>query len=120
MRRLTTQERLDRSLSERDWQAQVVDYARMRQWMVAHFRPALTEKGTWLTAVAADGAGFPDLCMVRGKRIIFSEIKKELGKPTDKQHVWLDRLGFAAEGSGTVEVYVWRPSDWPLIVEVLK
>ena len=43
---------------------------------VAHFRPPRTVHG-WRTAVAADGAGFPDLVMVRGSRLLAAELKSE-------------------------------------------
>lgn len=43
---------------ERQWQAQVIELARILGWRVAHFRPALTKHG-WRTPVQADGAGFP-------------------------------------------------------------
>jgi hypothetical protein len=114
-KRLTDQERIWRSVSERDLQATILELAHRYQWMVAHFRPALTEKGRWLTAVAADGAGFPDLVMVRGRRCLFAEIKRELGRLSPPQKVWLDRLAYTGN-----EVYIWKPSDLPLIEEILK
>jgi hypothetical protein len=43
-------------------------------WRAAHFRPARTAKG-WRTPVAADGAGFPDLVLVRRTRIVAAELK---------------------------------------------
>jgi hypothetical protein len=47
-------------VSERDFQAAVLEAARVFGWHVAHFRPARTAHG-WRTPVAADGAGFPDI-----------------------------------------------------------
>ena len=52
-------------------------------------------------------AGFPDLCMVRGSRLVFAELKTDKGKVTLDQQVWLDAL----RASGKCEVYLWRPSD---------
>lgn len=50
-------------------------------------------------------SGFPDRVLVRD-RVIFAELKKEGGKPTDAQRTWL--TGLAKAGA---EVYLWRPSD---------
>lgn len=68
-----------------------------------------------MTAVQGDGAGFPDLVMVRDK-VIFAELKSEKGKVSDTQYDWIKSLAKAKQK----DVYVWRPSDWDSIVEVLK
>ncbi len=86
-------------------QAAIVEAARMLGWRVAHFRAARTAHG-WRTPVAADGAGWPDLCLVR-ERIIFAEIKGDGDRVRPDQQAWLDTL--AAAGAA---VYVWRPQDW--------
>ena len=51
-------------------------------------------------------AGFPDVCAVRGLRVIFAELKRNDTHPTPSQIEWLNRL--ARTG---VEVYLWRPWD---------
>lgn len=65
-------------------------------------------------------AGFPDLVLVRGPRLIFAELKRQArsAKPTPAQEEWLDRLGVVeravADANATVasvEVYLWRPED---------
>jgi hypothetical protein len=99
---------------EQSFQAVVVDVARLAGWRVAHFRAARTAKG-WRTPVTADGAGWPDLVLVRPPRIIFAELKSESGQLRDRQCEWLDVLRLLPE----VEVYVWRPSDWDELVEIL-
>lgn len=101
-------------ISEDAFQSQVIDLARALGWKTAHFRPALTKSGNWITAVAGDGKGFPDLVLVRD-RVIFAELKRDTEKPSSAQRDWLDAL----ERAG-VEVYVWRPADFDDIVEVLK
>ena len=53
-----------------------------------------------------DGAGFPDLVLVRKGRLLFVELKSEIGKVSPQQRKWLDDLDKAAE------TYVWRPEDW--------
>lgn len=89
---------------EKDWQRDIVRLARTLGWKVAFFRPAQTAKG-WRTAVGADGAGFPDLCLVRD-RVIFVELKNEKGRVTEEQREWIAALQVAG-----VEAYVWRPDD---------
>lgn len=103
------------TLSERDWQRQVIDLARLCGWRVAHFRPARTASG-WRTPVQADGAGFPDLVAVRGGELIFAELKSDKGKPTGEQQRWLSDLGHVA----AVEAALWRPRDFELVAERLR
>ena len=57
--------------------------------------------------------GFPDEVLVR-ERVIFAELKREDGKPTPDQIVWLTALARAG-----AEVYLWRPSDLDEIARVL-
>lgn len=92
-------------MTERDFQRSMIDLAHMLGWRVAHFRPAKTAKG-WRTPVEADGAGWPDLILCRGDRIIAAELKAGRNKTTAQQDDWLARL--AATG---VEVFVWRPEN---------
>jgi hypothetical protein len=101
-------------VSELDFQRQVIELARLFRWRVAHFRAAKTSKG-WRTPVQADGAGFPDLCLVRD-RIVFAELKAERGRLSPDQAAWLDAIG-RVPGA---EVHVWRPSDLDAIAEVLR
>lgn len=101
------------SVSERDWQKQVVDLAQIFHWRVAHFRPAQTSKG-WRTAVSADGKGYPDLTLVRD-RVLYVECKTETGKVSDAQKEWLTALNAA-----DVEAYVVRPRHFDAITVVLR
>jgi hypothetical protein len=99
--------------TEEGWQEVVIDLARLMGWRVAHFRPARTAQG-WRTPVAADGAGFPDLVLVR-ERVIFVELKAQDGKVSPDQLVWLGALEIAG-----AEVHVWRPSDWEEVQRALS
>jgi hypothetical protein len=99
---------------EQSFQAVVVETARLAGWRVAHFRPARTKYG-WKTPVTADGAGWPDLVLVRPPRIIFAELKSEQGKVTPNQTEWLDVLRLLPQ----VETFLWRPSNWDAVVETL-
>ena len=93
-------------MSEQMLQDAVIDLAHAFNWRVAHFRPALTAKG-WRTPVSADGAGWPDLILCKGKRIIAAELKSARGKFTVAQVDWFQAL--AEAGVATIE---WRPADW--------
>lgn len=55
--------------------------------------------------------GFPDLCLVKGRRLVFAELKTDKGKLRPEQTVWLDALRMVEQRSGC-EVYLWRPSQW--------
>ena len=103
------------SLSEKAFSKQVVDYANLRGWRCAHFRPALTADGKWVTPVAAQGVGFPDLVCVRGGKVLWVELKAGKGRLRPEQKVWLDSLRAAGQ-----EVYVWHPKDWEQLAEVLS
>jgi hypothetical protein len=99
-------------LPEHDFQRQVIELARFCGWRVAHFRPAQAARGRWLTPVAADGAGFPDLVLVHPRRrlIAFAELKSDRGRVRPEQAAWLAALREAG-----VAAFVWRPRDWAAI-----
>ena len=98
---------------EKDWQAKVVDLAKLLGYRIAHFRPAQTAKG-WRTAVTGD-AGWPDLVLLRPPRLILAELK--VGTPVrPEQQEWLDQLG-SVPG---VEAYVWRPADFDAVLDILR
>lgn len=100
---------------ERDFQRSVIDLARRTGWRVHHTRPALTQRGRWLTPVQGD-VGFPDLVLCRPPRLIVAELKRVGGRLTAAQRGWLDALGQCAG----VECYLWRPEDWDAIVTTLR
>lgn len=103
-------------ISEAALQSAVIATAHAFGWRVAHFRPAKTEKG-WRTPVEADGAGWPDLTLVRRERLLFAELKSASGSLGPEQTVWLRAL--RATGA---EVVVWDDRDWTSghIEEVLR
>jgi hypothetical protein len=74
----------------------------------------------WLYFHVADARkspyGFPDTVVVRGERLLFAELKMPEKKPTPTQQRWLDGLAQVTQ----VSVALWRPDDWPQIVEVLR
>jgi hypothetical protein len=97
---------LAKTMHESELQSNAIDAAHALGYHVAHFRPARTAHG-WATAVAADGKGWPDLCMAGRGRVMFRELKSEKGTLTKEQRVWGLRLGDAG-----ADYRVWRPSDW--------
>ena len=100
--------------SEADFSQWFDDLRRLTGWRGCHFRPALDRRGRWQTALQGD-PGFLDWVLVRGTRVIFSELKREDGKVTRAQQEWLDDL---RKCTG-VESYLWRPSDRSQIEKVL-
>jgi len=103
-------------MTEAELQKAVVDTAHLFGWRCAHFRPALTQSGRWVTPVAADGKGFPDLVLVSSTTVAFIELKGTRGRESDEQKEWLSALtrvaGSAANGRVPLHVDVWKPADW--------
>lgn len=101
-------------MTEAEFTDQVLQLAKLRCWLRAHFRPALTVNG-WRTAVQGDGNGFPDLVLLRSRTLLVAELKVGKNKPTDEQEAWL--AAFRLTGA---RVYVWRPEDFKEIERVLE
>lgn len=101
-KRLTEKEKLLRKISERDWQSHVCKIAEVKGWRYYHPPDNRPVNGRIQKVVS----GFPDLCLIKGTRMIFVELKRELGIVSPEQQVWID----AIRGCG-LEVFVWRPSD---------
>jgi len=71
--------------------------------------------GRWRTPVEADGAGFPDLVLLRRDRLLVAELKVGQGKLSREQSSWIN--GFRAAG---ILACVWRPDNWDEIEETLR
>jgi hypothetical protein len=122
--------------SEKQFQATVIELAQRMRWKTAHFHDSRREvkrrDGTRLVIGDRDAAGFPDFVAVRGPRLVIAEFKAEKGLVKPEQQVWLDALGAVEQETNEwlsieapdvgvgVEVYLWRPSDWPEIELVLR
>ncbi len=90
--------------TEKQFEAAVVEYARLSGWLVYHpFDSRRSE------------AGWPDLSMVRDGVLLLAELKRESGRVTKAQAIWLEALSAVAACVPNVRVRVWRPSDWPQI-----
>ena len=119
-------------MTEKQFQQQIVDLARLQGWLIHHSRPAQNRRGQWATPIQGD-KGFPDLVLARGGRIIFAELKMEKAKLTSEQKTWLQHLRPALSDIDVrltihktairfrcwSEVYLWCPSDWPDIERTL-
>ena len=101
-------------VSEKEFQKQVVEIARMYGWKVAHFRTAQVAKDVWVTPMLGD-KGFPDLVLVRGTVLVFAELKVGYNKTTPEQAEWLEALS-----KTRARVYVWTPEHWPAIKRALE
>lgn len=108
--RLTPNERMLRELTEAQWQKVVTDVADAYGWTWWHAPDNRPVKGR----IQRIKPGLPDLIMVRGKRLIFAELKRETGSTTAAQDDALDKLG------GTnAETYVWKPRDRAEVMRIL-
>ncbi len=95
-----------RAMSEAELQSAVIELAQRLGWRVAHFRTAMSKSGHWMTPVQGDGAGFPDLILVR-ERVIAAELKGERGRMRPEQDAWLKAFFKAG-----IMVAVWNSRDW--------
>jgi len=95
---------LDRALTERAWMRVVVEYAHLRGWGCYHTHDARHSV-----------AGFPDLVLVRGERLVFAELKRHGQQPSAAQTTWLADLGRVPG----VTVAVWRPTDFEEVQRAL-
>lgn len=93
-------------MNERALQDAVVEMARWGGWRCVHFRAGQMSNGRWVTPMQGD-AGFPDLVLCRGRRLLFVELKSQTGKLEPAQIAWRDVLLGAGQ-----EWYCWRPTDW--------
>lgn len=104
---------VDVPVTEAEFTRQVIAFAKLHGWRTAHFRPGLTKKGRWVTAVQGDGKGFVDLIFVR-RKVVVAELKIGKRKPTTEQYAWL-----GAFQSAGIPAFVWTPASWAEIERVL-
>lgn len=75
----------------------VIEWAELRGWLVYHTRDS-----------RGSDKGFPDLVLVRGKRVLFVELKRSMKQRLRaEQQVWFDRLSTAGQ-----VVFLWCPEMW--------
>ncbi len=97
------------TLTEKQFEGQVKHLARLFGWKYYH---------TWRSIHSP--AGFPDVVMVRPPRLIFAELKSEKGELTNEQEEWATELQAIADHSLGVMYFIWKPTDWERILEILK
>jgi hypothetical protein len=106
-------------LKENEWQRQVIQFARLHGWRVAHFRSVCVARKDgsthWQTPVEADSEGFPDLLLCKAGKIIVAELKRDDGRVSAEQLEWLRTFELAG-----VAAYTWRPRDWSEVQAVLS
>ena len=97
-------ERNWRSMTEKQFAAEVEPLFKLYHWKYYH---------TFNSQHSVPG--FPDYVAARDRQTIFAELKTETGKITTTQIEWIKTLRKAKQ-----MVFVWRPSDFDLIVKTLK
>ncbi len=99
------------------FQNQVIHVAQLHGWTVMHVYPQTSRRrnGSTYTRTATTVPGWPDLLCYKPGRFIARELKTDIGRVTPKQKQVLADL----DASG-IDVGVWRPKDWDLIVSTLK
>ena len=85
-----------RTVTEAEWQETIREHAWYTGWLYFHVQDS-----------RRNYAGFPDTVLARAGRLIFAELKTEVGKLTKKQALWLRVLGTVPG----IEAYCWRPHD---------
>lgn len=92
------------SMTEKQFQALVVETAQTFGWHAFHFRNMLTNP-----------AGWPDLTIIKGEITLWVELKSEKGTLEESQIRMAQK--FAEVGA---TIHCWRPSDWERIVDTLR
>ena len=91
-------------MTEAEWLAQVVRWAKRGGWLVYHTRDS-----------RGSTAGFPDLVLVKPPRVLFVELKRIGGRVSSVQHVWLDALEYVS----VVYTRIWTPDDADNVKSIL-
>lgn len=100
--------------TEQGFLDQVLALARATGWLAHHCRPALSRGGRWATPIQGD-AGFPDLVLVKGGRVLFWELKMGENTLEVAQEAWRDALYVADAGYQTLTL-----ADWDYIERTLQ
>lgn len=110
---MTASTALPLTISEAAFQRTVTDLAYRAGWRVCHIPTVPVLRGRAVRHVTAytGHSGLPDLILARHGVVLLVELKRQHGRLTPEQRLWLAALG----GHG----HCWRPSDWPAIVATL-
>jgi len=91
--------------TERAFQQTIIDAARVLGWLTYH---------TFDSRRSA--AGFPDLILVRGNRMLAIEVKGPRGRVSEAQQAWLELLNDVPG----VHALVAYPDDWESVECALR
>lgn len=97
-------------MSEDELLELVLAAATLYRWRVYHVRNSKRA-----IVQGPGGAGFPDLVLCDGVRILYRELKRDGAQLRPEQAEWGELLQAAGE-----DWRVWRPSDWPAIQAELE
>ena len=111
-KRLTEEDKYYREQSERQFQNFVIARAKNNGWTYYHAPDNKPDKNGRVQHIVA---GFPDLVLVKGSKLVFVELKTETGRVSKEQTEWLSKLA-----STGCETYVWRPSMWKEVNKFLE
>lgn len=100
-------------LSEAEFQSQVTHLAETLGWDWMHV--VTTGKGRHFPIRGTIGPGWPDLVLIKAERLLFVELKRERQTLDPLQRQMMEKL--VRTGA---ECYVWRPSDFAQLTEVLS
>lgn len=101
---------LDAMVVEDDFLNAVLAYLETQEWLACHTRDSRT--------VNKRGVGFPDIVAARNGRVVFIELKTMNGRVSAEQKIWHAAIDGRNAGGG-LEMYVWRPCDWPTIERIM-
>jgi len=102
-------------LTEAQFQKQVTDLAERLGWSWLHIERMGNEQGRWRTPTSGPlGKGWPDLVLIRGRSLIWAELKAQ-GK-----YLTEDQMRVRMPLEALAPYYVWRPSDFNQVLEVLS
>lgn len=94
-----------KAVSEDAFQRLVIAAATQNGWLAYHTHDSRRSQ-----------AGFPDLVLVHQQHgVLYAELKSEKGKVSPSQQHWLLSLSLAGQPA-----FVWKPSDWSLVCDILK
>jgi len=111
---------MNKAMLEKNFQTLVIDIGHQYGWKIAHFGQSQSARGRHITATMADGAGYFDLTMAKGYKLVFAELKREKGTLSPRQKDWVSTMKEVAKYNPHVEVYIWYPHDISDIINILS
>lgn len=107
-------------LSERAWQGQVLQLARLFRWAFWHDNatnaPRRCPRCKEPIRIPRNTKGWPDLFLLRDDTLVIAELKAESGAPTHEQREWLERFRRVRR----ILVVVWKPRDLDAVQAALR